>query len=44
LIAVALTGPGTRTGDSGKEWKGYNPTSVAVIFAIVDIKSVFIKN
>ena len=24
---VLLTGPGTRTGDSGKEWRGYNPTS-----------------
>ncbi len=26
--SVALTGPGTRTGDSGKPWHGYDPTSV----------------
>lgn len=25
--SVLLTGPGTRKGDSGKPWKGYNPTS-----------------
>jgi len=25
---VALTGPGPRKGDSGKEWRGYNPTKV----------------
>src|ERR1035437_5579789 len=23
-----LTGPGTRTGDSGKEWQGFNPTKI----------------
>lgn len=26
--SVALTGPGTREGDSGKPWHGYDPTSV----------------
>lgn len=26
--SVALTGPGTRTGDSGKPWRGYDPTDV----------------
>ena len=26
--SVSLTGPGVRKGDSGKPWKGYNPTDV----------------
>jgi site-specific DNA-methyltransferase (adenine-specific) len=26
--SVALTGPGTRTGESGKPWRGYDPTTV----------------
>jgi hypothetical protein len=25
---VVLTGPGTRTGDSGKPWRHYDPTTV----------------
>ena len=29
-----LTGPGTRTGDSGKSWGGFDPTSVGRHWAI----------
>ena len=29
-----LTGPGTRTGDSGQEWHGYNPTKAGRHWAI----------
>ena len=29
-----LTGPGIRTGDSGKEWRGFNPTKVGRHWAI----------
>ncbi|MGO9096306.1 MAG: DNA methyltransferase [Bryobacteraceae bacterium] len=29
-----LTGPGTRTGDSGKQWRGFDPTTVGRHWAI----------
>ena len=31
---VVLTGPGRTAGDSGKEWRGYNPTSIGRHWAV----------
>jgi len=31
---VVLTGPGTRQGESGKEWRGYNPTGAGRHWAV----------
>ena len=34
---VSLTGAGVRTGDSGKEWRGVNPTSVGRHWAVPSV-------
>lgn len=39
-----LTGPGTRTGDSGKPWRGYDPTKAKRHWAIPQSLRPFLKN
>ena len=39
-----LTGPGTRNGESGKEWRGFNPTSAKRHWAIPKSLRIFLDN